>query len=158
MFFNCEILDGLLDREEALIKEKNLETREQGKAYTRSMTKEERRAREKLYEAACNYNSVQETGSNDEEGEAEEEEEEDGDDGEASESGTLTLGDYYRQLKSRWDGQESAQADRLPEYEALDSRWRSSRRRQDSGGEEESSDSYRDSDDGSSYGDPPGDW
>jgi len=113
--------------------DKKLETQQEVKAYMRSMSKEERESRERAYQACCGYNTIQE-----------------------SEPETLTLGDYYRKLKARWDGQEE-QTDRLLEFEALDSRWRATQPEQNGGGDmDDSSQSYHDSDDGSSYGDPPG--
>ena len=117
--------------EEALIKDKKLETREECKAYMRSMDKGERKARELVYEACSAYNSLQ-----------------------SEEPETLTIGDFYRKLKSRWDGQKSVQTDRLPNFEQLDSTWRATRRPQNED-EYHESDSYHDSDDGSSYGDGP---
>ena len=100
----------------------------------RHMSRDERKTREKLYQACCVYNSMQ-----------------------SSEPETLTIGDYYRKLKSRWDGQANTQVDRLAEFEDLDSRWRAAQRQGD-GEDGSESDSYRDSDDGSLYGEPPGDW
>ncbi|EJK64561.1 hypothetical protein THAOC_14694 [Thalassiosira oceanica] len=119
----------IVEREEALGKEKK--SREECKAYVRNLSREDRNAREAVYMACSSYNSIQE-----------------------SEPKTLTLGDYYRKLKSRWDVQESAQTEHLPQYEELDSRWRATRR-EGNDDEQYESDSYRDSDDGSSYGDPP---
>ena len=119
----------IVEREEAFGKEDK--SREEWKAYARNLTREERHAREAVYMACSSYNSVQE-----------------------SEPKTLTLGDYYRKLKSRWDVQESAQTEHSPQYEELDSRWRATRR-EENDDERYESDSYRDSDDGSSYGDPP---
>ena len=120
-----------IEMEEALIKDKKLETREECKAYMRSMDKGERKARELVYEACSAYNSLQ-----------------------SEEPETLTIGDFYRKLKSRWDGQKSVQTDRLPNFEQLDSTWRATRRPQNED-EYHESDSYHDSDDGSSYGDGP---
>lgn len=142
LFYDLDNLTAVVEREDALRKTKKLETRDQCKAFMRSMTKGERKAREKLYEACCVYNSLQGSDSDDEE--------------EETTDTTLTLGDYFSMLKSKWDGQV-VQADRLPEFEALDSRWRETRRRENGEEEEDSydSDSYRDSDDGSSYGAPP---
>jgi hypothetical protein len=118
-----------IEREEALIKDKKLKTNQDWKAYMRNMDKKERKARDVVWEACSSYNSMQKR-----------------------EKEKLTLGDYYRKLKSRWDGQESVQIDRLPEFEDLDSRWRATRQSQNDDSE---SDSYYDSDDGSSYGDCP---
>ena len=50
-----------IEREEELIKDKKLETRDQCKAYMRNMDKEERKARELVYEACSAYNSLQST-------------------------------------------------------------------------------------------------
>lgn len=124
------------------------ETREQCKAYMRNMDKAERQAREKVYNCCAAYNFVMQKDEN-------YDDVDDNDDD--AESETLTLGDYYRKLKSRWDGQETVQVSRLPEFEELDSRWRADRQRQngEDQDEDESEDSYRDSDDGSSYGEPP---
>lgn len=120
-----------IEREEAQMKDKKLETREEWKAYMRNMDKEERKARDLVYQACSAYNSMQNT-----------------------EPEMLTIGDFYRKLKSRWDCQESVQTDRLPDFEELDSRWRATRRPQDED-EHHESDSYYDSDDGSSYGEGP---
>ena len=120
-----------IEREEKLTKDKKLESRDECKAYMRNMDKEERKARDLVYQACSAYNSIQ-----------------------TSKRETLHIGDFYRKLKSRWDGQESVQVDHLPEFEELDSRWRATRRLQDED-EYHDSDSYYDSDDGSSYGDGP---
>ena len=36
----------------------------------------------------------------------------------------LTVIDFYDELKARWNGQNTVQAARLPQFEALDSRWK----------------------------------
>ena len=123
--------DPGIEREEELRKEKKLETREECKAYMRNMDKDQRKAREVMYQACSAYNSLQE-----------------------SEPETLTIGDFYKKLKSRWDGQESVQTDRLPDFEELDSRWREERIPEEERHDEDS-ESYYDSDDGSSYGSGP---
>lgn len=137
LFFDDDKLDGVVEREEAMHKDKKLETRDQCKAFMRGMDRNVRKERDKLVDACSVYNSLQD-----------------------SESKMLTLADYFQLLKSRWESQESVQASRLPEYEALDSRWRDIRRRENKEDEDdgESSDSYRDSDDGSSYGEGPMGW
>ncbi|KAL7536910.1 hypothetical protein ACHAWF_005602 [Thalassiosira exigua] len=152
LFFDSE---PPIEREEQFKKDKKLETREQCKAYMRNMDKAEREARDMMYQCCSAYNFVQAAGEDDYD-----ESDDDDKKGDKAESKTLTLGDYYRWLKSRWDGQEKVQVDKLPEFEELDSRWREWRWKQNREGqeEEESEDSYRDSDDGSSYGEPPGDW
>lgn len=123
--------DPGIEREEELRKEKKLETREECKAYMRNMDKDQRKAREVMYQACSAYNSIQE-----------------------SEPETLTIGDFYQKLKSRWEGQESVQTDRLPDFEELDSRWREERMPKEERHDEDS-ESYYDSDDGSSYGSGP---
>ncbi|KAL7523038.1 hypothetical protein ACHAXR_000001, partial [Thalassiosira sp. AJA248-18] len=142
LFFPTE---PLIEREEALLKEKK--SRQECKAFMRNMSKEERKARESVYLACCAYNSIQKIESDGDESDV------GGSESPASEK-TLTLGDFYRELKSRWDGQESVQIDRLSDFEDLDSRWRATRQQNDQ--EDNDSESYYDSDDGSSYGDPPG--
>ena len=123
--------DPGIEKEEELRKEKKLETREECKAYMRNMDKDQRKAREVMYQACSAYNSIQE-----------------------SEPETLTMGDFYQKLKSRWDEQESVQTDRLPDFEELDSRWREERMPEEERHEDDS-ESYYDSDDGSSYGSGP---
>lgn len=121
--------DPGIEREEALRKDKKLETKAECKAFMRNMNKDERKARGVIHQACCAYNSLQ-----------------------TSEPETLTIGDFYRKLKARWDGQESTQTDRLPDFEELDSRWRDERNPPEG---HDDSDSYHDSDDGSSYGSGP---
>lgn len=123
--------DPGIEREEELRKEKKLETRAECKAYMRNMDTDQRKAREVMYQACSAYNSIQE-----------------------SEPETLTMGDFYQKLKSRWEGQESVQTDRLPDFEELDSRWREERMPKEERHDEDS-ESYYDSDDGSSYGSGP---
>ena len=121
--------DPGIEREEALRKDKKLETKAECKAFMRNMNKDERKARGVIFQACTAYNSLQ-----------------------TSEPETLTMGDFYRKLKARWDGQESTQLDRLPDFEELDSRWRDERNPPEG---HDDSDSYYDSDDGSSYGSGP---
>ena len=90
-----------MDREQGLLEDKKLETEAQAQAYMRSLSNAQRKAREKLYYFCSGYNSIQ-----------------------TSEPNTLTLQDFFEKLKARWDGQQAVQVDRLPEFEALDDRWR----------------------------------
>ena len=89
-----------IEREEALLKDKKLETKKEYMAFLRSLAKEERKARDIVHEACYSYNDIQ-----------------------SSKKEMLELGEFYRKLKSRWDGQEFVQVDRLPDFEALDLRW-----------------------------------
>mmetsp|Transcript_12920 Transcript_12920/g.19488 ORF Transcript_12920/g.19488 Transcript_12920/m.19488 type:complete len:320 (+) Transcript_12920:1-960(+) len=108
---------------EQLQKAKKLETRKQNREYMRSLNRKDREAIDLASEMASSYNSLKN-----------------------SEAEMLTLCDYYRMLKKKWDGKES-QVARLEEFEALDPTWRAERRRQEEGGSGE-----EDSGDESSYG------
>lgn len=106
-------------------------SREEIKDYQWSLTRDQEKANERLYNACSSYNKVQ-----------------------TSKAERLSANDFYKKLKARWEeGQEIAQISKLEEYEALDSRWREwkirkqrKKRRQD--GEESESDD-EDSDDDS---------
>mmetsp|Transcript_18480 Transcript_18480/g.39993 ORF Transcript_18480/g.39993 Transcript_18480/m.39993 type:complete len:555 (-) Transcript_18480:388-2052(-) len=134
LFFPTE---PTVERDERMRKEKKLNTREERRAYGKSLSKEERKANCDAYNACEAYNSIQKT-----------------------EPEMLTLGDYYRSLKSRWqDGQQSVevQISRLDEFEALDSRWRKEQRQANGeDGNASESDYESESGSGSSYGSPPG--
>ena len=111
LFFPVD-LQPQLELQEKLRKEKKLETNEQCREYDKSLGREIRKAMSDAYSACSAYNSLQST-----------------------EPETLTLIDFYRKTKSRWEeGQKSVQVQdsRLDEFEALDSRWRITTREQQS--------------------------
>ena len=127
-----------IEREEKMQKEGKLQTRQEQRAHEKALTREEKMANQRVYKACCDYNSLQ-----------------------TSEPETLTMGDFYRKLKSRWDkGEASAQVAKLDEFEALDSRWRRTQRQQnaeeDNESDNESEDYESESGEGSSYDGYPG--
>jgi len=124
LFFPTE---NPIECEDKLREEKKLETIQQCRDYQKSLSKEERKVRDDCYKACSAYNYMQESEYDEDDSEEEE-----------SEPKTLTLGDFYRQLKARWDGQESAQVAHLDEFEALDSRWRMTLNQQNSSDDNES--------------------
>lgn len=135
MLFPTEVKIDELDQ---LHKAKKLETRKQNRDYMRSLSRKERDAIDLASEMSSSYNSLKN-----------------------SEAGMLTLSDYYRMLKKKWEGKES-QVARLDEFEALDPTWRAERRRQEDGGsgsgsEDEESDDELSYGSGSSY-EFPGDY
>mmetsp|Transcript_3748 Transcript_3748/g.5413 ORF Transcript_3748/g.5413 Transcript_3748/m.5413 type:complete len:570 (-) Transcript_3748:154-1863(-) len=112
-----------IDELDQLHKAKKLETSKQNRDYMRSLSRKEREAIDLAAEMSSSYNSLKN-----------------------SEAEMLTLSDYYRMLKKKWEGKES-QVARLDEFEALDPTWRAERRRQEDGGRED-----EESDDEHSYG------
>eukprot|EP00986_Skeletonema_menzelii_P002767 scaffold790_cov149-Skeletonema_menzelii.AAC.12 len=122
-----------IDDLERLQKAKKLETRKQNREYMKSLSRNEREAIDLSSAMASSYNSLKN-----------------------SEAEMLTLCDYYRMLKKKWEGKES-QVARLDEFEALDPTWRAERKRQEEGGEEEKSDDESSYGSGSSY-EYPGDY
>lgn len=112
-----------VDELDELHKAKKLETRKQNRDYMRSLSRKDREAIDLAVEMSSSYNSLKN-----------------------SEAEMLTLSDYYRMLKKKWEGKES-QVARLDEFEALDPTWRAERRRQEGGGSED-----EESDDELSYG------
>ena len=122
-----------IDDLERLQKAKKLETRKQNREYMKSLSRNEREAIDLSSAMASSYNSLKN-----------------------SEAEMLTLCDYYRMLKKKWEGKES-QIARLDEFEALDPTWRAERKRQEEGGEEEKSDDESSYGSGSSY-EYPGDY
>ena len=109
-------VDPTCEEQEKLLNEGKIKTSDDQREYGKHLTKHQRRANERLYNACSSYNSIQST-----------------------EAERLTASDFYKKLKTRWEeGQETAQISKLDEYEALDSRWRKWKRRQD--GEESESD------------------
>ena len=82
-------------------------SREEIEDYQWSLTRDQRKANERLYNACSSYNEIQ-----------------------TSKSERLSANDFYKKLKTRWEeGQETAQVAKLDEYEALDSRWREWKKR-----------------------------
>jgi len=122
-----------IDDLERLQKAKKLETRKQSREYMKSLSRNEREAIDLASAMASSYNSLKN-----------------------SEAEMLTLCDYYRMLKKKWEGKES-QIARLDEFEALDPTWRAERKRQEERGEEEKSDDESSYGSGSSY-EYPGDY
>lgn len=89
-----------VEEEERLQEENRLKTSRQYRDYISSLSGKERSARDRAGTACCAYNMAQE-----------------------KESKKMYIGEFYRSLKSKWDVQKSVQVDKLPQYEALDSRW-----------------------------------
>jgi hypothetical protein len=88
--------------------------------------------------AIC-YNSVQRSTAN----QSESDEDETKPSASAYEA-MLTLSDYYKMLKNKWEGKES-QVARLSEYEPLDMTWREEKRKIEEGNAESSDDEDDDS-------------
>jgi hypothetical protein len=122
--------------------EDNLQTVEQRRDFMRNLTKKERAALESINMMASCYNSVQRSTAN----QSESDEDETNPSASAYEA-MLTLSDYYKMLKSKWEGKES-QVARMPEYESLDWTWREEKRRIEEGNAESSDDN-----DDNSFGD-----
>ena len=89
-----------IELEEGLFKEGKLDSQLACRDYVMSLSSAERKARDRLTQACSAYNWIQGSGE------------------------TLTLAEFYNNLKSRWNGQQSPQIVRPPEIAGLDLLWR----------------------------------
>ena len=115
---------------EQLHKNEKMGTREAEKQYMKSLCKDEKKAMQLIGEMTAAYNYLQYNSRDDYEQEGDEENGDGENTSSQSHSKMLNVCQYYRMLKSKWDGKKS-QVARLPDFEALDWAWREEQRRQE---------------------------